>query len=626
MKIKTWLLIAFVVISIQSKLYSQTSGNYVILTTLSDTTDAYYDAVRIIRDYRNAEVITYNPANVNAVLTSLTIAQPRYVAIVLKPIELDINLVRRILIMSTNLDSDPFSDFSYGFITGATAQDAVDFVNNIIYAETNHIEDYPLNVGGYAASSLNFVYPANGDYMQYLNPPSANCIYMETNDNNSGHDFFMNNTGYMQYNKVLDIGHNGDPHMLWLFEGGNTDPVPAVWNYDPAKIEDPAYVRVGLSSYDIATLDLYPAVAFNGACHSGEPKKVMIEGDIAATFGDTQGYVQFYTMSDTFSFALAILKTGITGYFAPCGANNANDQGEDMYNAFLYNEPLGDIHKRSNDGVVMGFLGNRPNLKIYTQGEYFYGCDVLLSGNFNPANYSGACYMLGGKANRIYFGDPLFNPYQNNHSTQLNLASAAIDSVNETTLNINLTYYKPDASVAYFPAWDKFHFGNTRIYLPVDLPEYCQQITGFSVLSASGAYDLVIHAEEDFDSKKILHIEVDIPNDMYDEIDYDISFQVNYLNTVGNPVSMINDDPGLSVFPNPGNGDFNLLFDAENVNDFTLRVVNTLGQVKYSEDVKKANKSVVLPLNLSELAKGVYQLQLIYNDKTMQKTIIVGEH
>ena len=73
--------------------------------------------------------------------------------------------------MSTNLDTDPFSDFSYGYITGATAQDALNFVNKIIYAETHAIQNYPLNIGGYAASSLNYVYQGADDYLKYLNPP-----------------------------------------------------------------------------------------------------------------------------------------------------------------------------------------------------------------------------------------------------------------------------------------------------------------------------------------------------------------------------------------------------------------------------------------------------------------------
>lgn len=592
-------------------LYPQSGSSYIVLTTIGNA-DPYYPAVQLIESYRSAQVIHFSPDSIDELLPLLTSLSPRYVAVVLKPVELNINLVRRFLMMSTNLDADPFSDFSYGFITGATSQDAIDFVNNIIYAETTgNIENYPLYIGGYAASSLNFVYTSTGDYMQYLNPSEYSCIYMETNDNGAGHDFFTANSNYMAGNKLLDIGHNGDPHMLWLFEGGNSNPDPPVWNYDSTKIEDTAYARVGLTSADIGALDLYPAVAYNGACHSGEPKKVMVESDIAATFGDTQGLVKFYSMSDDFSFALQILKTGITGYFAPCGANNANDQGEDVYNTFLYDEPLGDIHKRSNDGVVMGFLGNRPNLRIYQLNSSTYADDIYPSGNFDPNDWSGAIGMLGGKANRIYFGDPLYNPYHLNHSDSLKITKATIDSINSSTLDIHLTYKKPDAMDVYYPAWDKFHFGNTRIYLPVELPAYCADVSQFAVIDSSAPYDLVIHAVEQHLGKTILHIEVDIPNDMYDAINYNITFRIGYT-TAGIEGQEVQELSDFLVFPNPSAGNANIKIILNKKTTFGLHVYDMTGRCVKTifSGVKEKGEHVFDLASDADLGTGVYFIQM----------------
>lgn len=527
---------------------AQKSSTYIVLTT-AHPGDPYYPAAQALATHRSAGILHFSADSIQELLPLLQTLDLRYAAIVLEPGELHINLVRQFLMMSTQLDPDPFSDFSYGYITGATAQDALDFVNNIILAESQNIQSFPLNTGGYAASSINFVYHTPGDYMMYLNPPVTDNIYLKTSDSASGLNFFIANSGLMQNKKLLDIGHNGDPHMLWLFEGGNNNPDPPIWNFDSTRIEDTAYARVGLTSKHIGALNLYPAVAFNGACHSGEPKKVMIEGDIAATFGDTQGLVKFYTMSDTFSFALQILNTGITGYFAPCGANNANDQSEEVYNAFLFNEPLGDVHKRTVDGVVMGFLGNRPNLRLYSWNESTYGCDVLSSGNFNPNDWSGACYMLGGKANRIYFGDPLFNPFQNHHSDSLEIAKAVADSLAPGLLDVVVNFKKPDVYTSYFPVWDKFQFNNTRIYVPVEVPEWVGSITQVQVIDSSGPYDLVIHALEKFHGKTILHIEVDIPNDMYSAIQYSIRLRFGYISGLESADEQ--EDHGFSVYPNP---------------------------------------------------------------------------
>jgi hypothetical protein len=611
-------------ISATIQLQAQTSATYVILTTVN-TSDPYYQAVQALSTYRSAQVIHFTYDSITDLIPVLVNLAPRYVAIILKPIDLHINMVRRILMMSTNLDTDPFSDFSYGFITGATAQDALNFVNKIIYAETHAIQNYPLNVGGYAASSINFVYPGSGDYLQYLNPPVSNTIYMETNDSATGPAFFQANTSFMLDNKLLDIGHNGDPHMLWLFENGNSTTNPPPWIYDSTKIENPAYARVGLTSFDIGALNLYPAVAFNGACHSGEPKKVMIEGDIEATFGDTQGLVKFYTMSDTFSFCLSILKTGITGYFAPCGANNANDQGEDVYNAFLYNEPLGDIHKRSNDGVVMGCLGNRPNLRIYQAGSSTWANDILSSGTFNPNDWSGAAGMLGGKANRIYFGDPLYNPFKFDHSDSLNITKTVIDSIKPSSFDIVLTYKKPDAMVAYFPVWDKFHFGDTRIYIPVELPSFCGSITSFSVIDSSGPYHMVIHAVEQFDGKNYLHIEVDIPNDMYDPINYNIRFRIGYtpsgIEESGLPVA-----EGYEVYPNPSNGNALIKFGLNKRSDISLSLYDITGRrLKdiYSGTQEQGSHEFLLNKE-DELSEGIYFILLeTGNYKITKKLVIV---
>ncbi|MBU0765333.1 MAG: T9SS type A sorting domain-containing protein [Bacteroidetes bacterium] len=589
-------------------LIAASAQNYYVLTPESDTTTDYYEAAQILAAYRSAQIIQFDigsTANLAGVLAPL---EPRYIAIVADPIDIDINFVRQFLMMSAELDDDPFSDFAYGYITGATGQDAINFVNNIIYAESQNIQDFPLNSGGCAASSINMVYQYPGGYMEYLDPPVYADIYLETSDAGTGVDYFNAQSNHLLNKKILDIGHNGDPHMIWLFEGGNMDPDPPVWNYDPAKIEDPAYARVGLTGSMIGALNLYPAVTYNGACHSGEPKTVMVEGDIAATFGDTQGYTEFYTMSDTFSFALSILKTGITGYFAPCGANNANDQGEEVYNTFLYHEPLGDIHKRAMDGVVMGFLGNRPALKIYEQGEWGYGCDVEASGSFNPNDWSGACYMLGGKANRIYFGDPLYNPFENDHDSQLEITTTLLDSVNPTTLDVFLEFDKPDT---WFPVWDKFHYGDTRIDATVEIPDGFGDLLDFEVIDSSAAYHGVIHAMEEFDGKRILHIEVDIPDDFYDPIYFDITFRLTFENTT--EIHDVAETASPVVFPNPSTDAVTIRLLNPEKKNHTIVMYNSGGQeVLRSENITGCS----VRFDNRELADGLYFFRL-FNENEM---------
>jgi hypothetical protein len=432
---------------------------------------------------------------------------PKYVAVVLEPAELDFNFVRRFLMFSTEVDADPFADFGYGFITGATAQAAIGFVDNIIRAESENIQDMPLRAGAYAASSLNLVYEDYCDgYLSDLNAESCSTIYLECGDPGVL-DYFDQHSHLLLGNKVLDIGHNGDPHMLWLFEGGNM--VEDTWDYDPALVEDPPVQRLGLTSQHIGSLDLYPAVAFNGACHAGAPKRALVEADILATFGDTHDLVRFYEMSDDFSFCLQILQTGLTGYFAPTASNNANDSGEDMYNAFLYNQPLGDIQKRSVDAIVMAFLGNRPRLHLYTDGEPVPYEECLASGSFDPGDFGwGELTMLSGKANRVYFGDPMYNPFALDASDALKLVTATVTETSPTRLEVALAFDKPDG---HWPVWDKFHDGQARIYVTVELPADFATGVDVTVQDASESYTRFIHALETHRGKVILHLEFDAP-------------------------------------------------------------------------------------------------------------------
>jgi uncharacterized membrane protein len=503
-----------------------TDPKYIILTTVVGG-DPYYNAVSALRSLRGGagvQVLNFDPKHLDALLPALQSSQPRYAAVILKPTELDINFTRAFFMMSTKVDNDPFTDFSYGFITGATAQDAMNFVANIKKAETQKVQDFPLNWSGFSASSINAVYTTSSDYSADLDLNKYSMIYMEENDTGAGLQYFLANDHYLPNNKVLDIGNNGDPHMVWLFEGGNINPNPPSWPYDPLKVEDPAHARVGLTSNNLTKYNLWPAVAFNGACHSGETKTVMIESDIEATFGDTGGVRRFYTMSDNFSFALQLLKTNITGYFAPVGANLANEKDEELYNAFLYNEPLGDTAKRNADGVVMGFLGNRPNLTIYHEGESTNLPDIGPSGTFQLGDWPSADAMLGGKANRVYFGDPLYDPYQNDHSDKLRYTTTKITPVDSTHLRVDVVTKKP---AGYTPSyWDMFHYGKTRIYVPVTLPVTYDNVTDVKVTGSSGPMEQVIHAVEWFDNKTILHLEIDLANDSFSAVDFNATFIV----------------------------------------------------------------------------------------------------
>ena len=78
----------------------------------------------------------------------------------------------------------------------------------------------------------------------------------------------------------------------------------------------------------------------------------------------------------------------------------------------------------------------------------------------------------------------------------------------------------------------------------------------------------------------------------------------------------------LSIYPNPNKGVFNL--DLINVQDgkYTISVDNLLGQEVYSETRNVINTSTNI-VNLSNLTKGVYMINIENNDTSINRKIII---
>ena len=119
------LALGFVVLLV---LASPAFADYVVLTGM-DEGDAYHAAaVKLAKHHRTKHILRFDPEHPDRIADRLREIAPTHVAIVLRPEQIHVNSVRRFLKMATTIDADPFVDFEYGFITGATAKEAVRFV------------------------------------------------------------------------------------------------------------------------------------------------------------------------------------------------------------------------------------------------------------------------------------------------------------------------------------------------------------------------------------------------------------------------------------------------------------------------------------------------------------------
>jgi uncharacterized repeat protein (TIGR01451 family) len=84
-----------------------------------------------------------------------------------------------------------------------------------------------------------------------------------------------------------------------------------------------------------------------------------------------------------------------------------------------------------------------------------------------------------------------------------------------------------------------------------------------------------------------------------------------------------NKDGSLSIYPNPGNGNFIVNFESKGNNPILIRVSDLSGKIVYEQKTVHQNRSTT-SIELQDLPNGMYQLQIFTdNDVWVQKLLIV---
>ena len=79
----------------------------------------------------------------------------------------------------------------------------------------------------------------------------------------------------------------------------------------------------------------------------------------------------------------------------------------------------------------------------------------------------------------------------------------------------------------------------------------------------------------------------------------------------------------LEVYPNPSRDIFNISLTSEQEQNFTLRVLNLLGEELIKEDVQKFVGEYVKSINLNQYEKAIYLLEIITDKGTINKKLIL---
>ncbi|MCC7302487.1 MAG: S8 family serine peptidase [Bacteroidia bacterium] len=79
----------------------------------------------------------------------------------------------------------------------------------------------------------------------------------------------------------------------------------------------------------------------------------------------------------------------------------------------------------------------------------------------------------------------------------------------------------------------------------------------------------------------------------------------------------------FNLYPNPNNGEFDVMFETGNTDDYTVEILNSIGQVIASEQLTSFSGQYNRHFNISEYGKGVYLLAIRNKENKMVKRLIV---
>jgi hypothetical protein len=114
----------------------------------------YLPAAHALAALHDAKLLRIDAGDLDAAFAALRELQPRFVAFVLPPDKIDVDLAHAILERACRLDDDPFVDFEYGFVTGRDGAAAARFVERIARAREREYGRKALLFGSWEGAVL----------------------------------------------------------------------------------------------------------------------------------------------------------------------------------------------------------------------------------------------------------------------------------------------------------------------------------------------------------------------------------------------------------------------------------------------------------------------------------------
>lgn len=441
---------------------SERADVYLVLTNLKPE-DPYYKVVERIVAHRDASAVVSFSGDAfysRQMLAALRKLQPDYAVFVTRPETLDPNFAYDAFEMSAMVDSDPFTDYLYGFVTGQSAAEALAFYERIIKAEGERAK-LPKRMLRCGPSTVDTC-------TKQQRPGDAGFAVTSLYWDSRKHDkspFMIQHLDKLRGNGVISMFGHGCPERV-------------VHGYTPQMVRKS---------------DLYPAVVFNGACYTGSTHRVINDGDRRAARNS------YRTIEPGGSLCLAFLGSGVTAYFGAFSPDRGNVSSYERQFAMTSGAPLGAVAKYSYDLIVMGNHGSWFSFPRFYEGQP----NPVADGHRNHQTL-----QLIGNGTRVLFGDPQYQPFARQHDGYVQPEVVA-QREREVTLRIVVHDAAPESF------FNVYHWLKDRLYCKWKLPEGVDGIAGVE-LGKVVAGDLALKAArpiwrvEQTKRGRYLHLEVDI--------------------------------------------------------------------------------------------------------------------
>ncbi|MHC4342917.1 MAG: hypothetical protein ACYSX0_22235 [Planctomycetota bacterium] len=345
------------------------------------------EAAKVLAKHRGAEIVLFNPKSPEDSLKTLIRKGARYVAVFVEPGEMDVNLVRKLIVLSTLMDEDPFCDFAFGFFTATAPEKVKAFVQRAIRADKKGVKPYSMRL---SASNISRLYPS----YSFLDGVPGESWFVAQGD------IAYAEKAMAEFGRAgfVHFGGCADPEGIWLFDDKRNLDRSKHWPYDPDTVgQDPEGEMPRVTAEHFRALKLDHAVVWTHACHIGSVGRIWVEGDIVSTFGRCEK-VEEYRIPESRSVGIAIIESGASAYIAPLGPNFGAQSAIEQTFAAETGAPLGDVLRHAYHDVVMDTGGHPERIGIYVTGK--------------PARWDPDGFVnYNSPHNRALYGDPLFRPF-----------------------------------------------------------------------------------------------------------------------------------------------------------------------------------------------------------------------